>query len=150
MKTPWVFVTNRSAGAEAHRAFAAGAADYVNKPVSADLLVAKLRTILEREAGSKGRRGVSGSLAEMSLPEMVQVLWHGRKTGALKIRAGTDAGEIHFVAGNVYNALWQNLRASAWLHAPFRAVPHSLPRNGAPGTDSRRGQVELVRGRQDD
>ena len=116
-KTPWVFVTNRSAGAEAHRAFAAGAADYVNKPVSADLLVAKLRTILEREAGSKGRRGVSGSLAEMSLPEMVQVLWHGRKTGALKIRAGTDAGEIHFVAGNVYNALWQNLRGEEAFYA---------------------------------
>jgi response regulator RpfG family c-di-GMP phosphodiesterase len=109
-KLPWVIVTSRAAGTEAQRAFSAGVADYVTKPVSADLLVAKLKTILEREAGARGRRGVSGSLAEMSLPEMVQVLWHGRKTGALKIQASGTAGEIHFVGGSVYNALWRNLR----------------------------------------
>lgn len=116
-KVPWVFVTNRAAGTEAQRAFSAGAADYVNKPVSADLLVAKLRTILEREAGARGRRGVSGSLSEMSLPEMVQVLWHGRKTGALRIRLGSEAGEIHFVGGNIYNALWRNLRGDEAFYA---------------------------------
>jgi response regulator RpfG family c-di-GMP phosphodiesterase len=116
-KLPWVFVTHRSAGAEAQRAFAAGATDYVTKPVSADLLVAKLRTLLEREATGAGRRGVSGSLAEMSLPEMVQVLWHGRKTGALKIRASGVAGEIHFVSGSIYNALWQNLRGEEAFYA---------------------------------
>ena len=32
-------------------------------------------------------RGVSGSLREMGLPDMVQVLFHGRKTGKLEIRA---------------------------------------------------------------
>jgi len=49
--------------------------------VSADLLVAKLKQIIEREAQrtGAGARGVSGSLLEMSLPDMVQVLWHGER-----------------------------------------------------------------------
>jgi response regulator RpfG family c-di-GMP phosphodiesterase len=108
---PWVFVTGSAAGNDAKRAFDLGAADFLTKPVSADLLVAKLRQIMEREATRAGaKRGVSGSLAEMSLPDMVQVLWHGRKTGAMRIRSQAGAGEIHFVNGSVYNALYGNQR----------------------------------------
>lgn len=109
-RLPWVILTSRAGGADAQRAFAVGAHDFVTKPVSADLLIAKLKQIMDREGGSGKRRGVSGSLSEMSLAEMVQVLWHGRKTGALKIRSGGQAGEIHFVSGNVYNALWRHMR----------------------------------------
>ena len=52
----------------------------------------------------KSARGVSGSLREMGLPDMVQVLFHGRKSGNLKIRARDGAGEIHFAEGNVVDA----------------------------------------------
>ena len=115
---PWVIVTGKSAGADAQRAFDLGAADFLVKPVSADLLVAKLRQIIEREATRGGaKRGVSGSLSEMGLPDMVQVLWHGRKTGALRIRSTGSAGEIHFVNGSVYNALFGNLRGEEAFYA---------------------------------
>jgi hypothetical protein len=115
---PWVFVTGNAAGTDAKRAFDLGASDYLTKPVSADLLVAKLRQTLEREAARGGtKRGVSGSLSEMSLPDMVQVLWHGRKTGALRIRANSGTGEIHFVNGSVYNALFGNLRGEEAFYA---------------------------------
>lgn len=115
---PWVFVTGSAAGTDAKKAFDLGAADYLTKPVSADLLVAKLRQILEREAARGGtKRGVSGSLAEMGLPDMVQVLWHGRKTGALKIRAKSGGGEIHFVNGSIYNALFGNFRGEEAFYA---------------------------------
>ncbi|MCA9646388.1 MAG: DUF4388 domain-containing protein [Polyangiaceae bacterium] len=107
---PWVILTGRSGRADAQRAFELGAADYMTKPVAADLLVAKLKQILERHAGGRGTRGVSGSLIEMSLPDMVQVLWHGRKTGSLKIRAKGETGEIHFVKGDIHNAMWGRLR----------------------------------------
>ncbi|MES1178262.1 MAG: HD domain-containing phosphohydrolase [Myxococcales bacterium] len=112
-KVPWVIVTGRTGGGrtDAQRAFELGATDYMTKPVSSDLLVAKLKQIIEREAIRGGpARGVAGSLQEMGLPEMVQVLWYGRKTGSLKIRSGANSGEIHFVAGAIYNALWANLR----------------------------------------
>jgi response regulator RpfG family c-di-GMP phosphodiesterase len=115
---PWVFVTGSAAGNDAKRAFDLGAADLVTKPVSSDLLVAKLRQVIEREATRAGaKRGVSGSLTEMSLPDMVQVLWHGRKTGALKIRSQTGTGEIHFVNGNVYNALFGTQRGEEAFYA---------------------------------
>ncbi|MBM4363549.1 MAG: DUF4388 domain-containing protein [Deltaproteobacteria bacterium] len=116
-KLPWVFVTARTGGADAKRAFELGAADYMTKPVATDLLVAKLKQIMEREARDRAPRGVSGSLVEMGLPEIVQVLWHGRKTGSLKIRSGADAGEIHFVDGSVWNALFGTVRGEEAFYA---------------------------------
>jgi hypothetical protein len=53
----------------------------------------------------------------MGLPDMVQVLWHGRKTGALKIRSQAGSGEIHFVNGNIYNALYGNQRGEEAFYA---------------------------------
>jgi CheY-like chemotaxis protein len=117
-KVPWIIVTGRSGRQDAQQAFDLGAADFVTKPVSTDLLVAKVRQIIEREAATRGSpRGVSGSLTEMSLPDMVQVLWHGRKTGSLKIRSGKETGEIHFVSGAIYNAMWSNLRGAEAFYA---------------------------------
>jgi hypothetical protein len=107
-----VFVTARTGRADAQRAFELGASDYMTKPIAADVLVAKLKQVIEREARGTGARGVAGSLQEMGLPEIVQVLYHGRKTGSLKIRSGHNQGEIHFVEGAVYNALWGNLRGA--------------------------------------
>jgi response regulator RpfG family c-di-GMP phosphodiesterase len=117
-KLPWVFLTARSGRADAQRAFELGAVDFMTKPVTADLFVAKLRQIIEREATRGGTsRGVAGSLSEMGLPDIVQVLWHGRKTGSLKIRSGTNSGEIHFVDGAVYNALYSTLRGEEAVYA---------------------------------
>lgn len=107
---PWVVVTARASAADAKRAFELGVSDFVTKPIATDLFVTKLRQIMEREARSRAPRGVGGSLTEMGLPEIVQVLWHGRKTGSLKIRSDTEQGEIHFVEGAIYNAMWGALR----------------------------------------
>jgi len=123
-KVPWVIVTGRAGGrTDAQRAFELGATDFLTKPVSSDLLVAKLKQIIEREATRGGpARGVAGSLQEMGLPEMVQVLWYGRKTGSLKIRSGANSGEIHFVGGAIFNALWTNLRGEEAFFAMLRLV----------------------------
>lgn len=116
-KVAWVLLSHRASRADAQKAFELGAHDYLNKPVAAEVLVAKLKQVLEREARSTGGRGVAGSLTEMGLPEIVQVLWHGRKTGSLKIRSNRDAGELHFVEGHLYNALWGSLRGPEAFYA---------------------------------
>jgi response regulator RpfG family c-di-GMP phosphodiesterase len=105
---PWVVYTRRQERAIAQKAFSLGVLDYVNKPASADVLVAKLKALLDQRASAspKTARGVSGSLREMGLPDMVQVLFHGRKSGKLQIRGEGQSGEIHFLEGNVMNALW--------------------------------------------
>jgi len=114
---PWVIVTKRTSREDADRAFALGADDYVSKPVSGDLLVAKLKQIIDRRGRAGTGRGVSGSLTEMGLPDIVQILWHGRKTGSLKISAPEGHGEIHFVEGQIYNALFERKRGTEAFYA---------------------------------
>lgn len=107
---PWVVLTRRQNRTDPQRAFELGVLDFIAKPANSDLLIAKIKQMLEQRAIKAGPRGVSGSLSEMSLPDIVQVLWHGRKSGSLKIRSNNEIGEIHFVDGNIYNALWGKLR----------------------------------------
>jgi response regulator RpfG family c-di-GMP phosphodiesterase len=126
---PWVIYTRRQERAIAQKAFELGVADFVNKPASADVLVAKLKALLDKrvDAGTTRQRGVSGSLREMGLPDMVQVLFHGRKTGKLKIRGADQggaqgAGEIHFESGDVVNALWAEQRGTEAFYAMLKLV----------------------------
>jgi DNA-binding response OmpR family regulator len=109
----WVMLTSKTDRATAQRAFDLGVDDFVLKPVSTDIFAAKLRQMIERRAANSGGRGVSGSLAEMSLPDMVQILWHGRKTCALRITAQSSSGEIDFAEGQVVDARWDALRGEA-------------------------------------
>jgi Domain of unknown function (DUF4388) len=112
--------TRRQERATAQRALDLGVLDFVNKPAHADVLVAKLKALLEQRANPRTARGVSGSLREMGLPDMVQVLFHGRKSGNLRIRAPEGAGEIHFADGSVVNALWGELRGEDAFYAMLR------------------------------
>ncbi|MBK9264506.1 MAG: DUF4388 domain-containing protein [Polyangiaceae bacterium] len=106
----WVILTRKGDRHSAQRAFDLGVDDFVSKSTSMDIFAAKLRQLIERRSERSGSRGVSGSLAEMSLPEMVQVLWHGRKTGALRILTPPGSkGEIHFAEGQIVHASWDQL-----------------------------------------
>jgi response regulator RpfG family c-di-GMP phosphodiesterase len=108
----WVMLTGKTDRQAAQRAFDLGVDDFVLKPVSADIFAAKLRQLIERRVANEGggARGVTGSLTEMSLPDMIQILWHGRKTCALRITAGPSSGEIDFGDGQVVDARWDALR----------------------------------------
>jgi response regulator RpfG family c-di-GMP phosphodiesterase len=117
---PWVVYTRRQERAVAQKAFELGVLDYVNKPAPADVFVAKLKALLDQRVTPRAARGVSGSLREMGLPDMVQVLFHGRKSGNLRIRAREGSGEIHFAEGNVVNALWGELRGEDAFYAMLR------------------------------
>lgn len=106
---PWVFLTRDQRREAVARAYELGANDYVLKPASPEVLIAKVKQLLaQRQA--RAPRGVSGSLAELALTDVVQVLSQGRKTGQLRITNGSGQGEVHFLDGAVVNALWQGLR----------------------------------------
>jgi DNA-binding response OmpR family regulator len=115
----WVVHTRKQGREEAQKAFELGVADFVVKGSSTDVLVAKLKSILDKGA-TKGARGVSGNLREMPLPELVQVMVRSRKSGKLKIRSGNDLGEIHFADGDVVNALWGKLRGEEAFYAMLK------------------------------
>ncbi|GAC1375933.1 MAG: hypothetical protein NVSMB47_21780 [Polyangiales bacterium] len=115
----WVFLSSRSDRDAVNRGFELGAADYVLKPAKAEILVAKIRKLVEQGAPAQKQvaRGVSGSLEEMGLPELVQILAQGRKTGALRIKSGADVGEIHFVNGDIWNASFAKEQTEKAIYA---------------------------------
>ncbi|MBI5490560.1 MAG: DUF4388 domain-containing protein [Deltaproteobacteria bacterium] len=115
---PFIFLTARAAAEDVTRAFELGAADYVVKPSTTEVVVAKIRQTLERRPTAAPTAGVKGSLADMSLPDLVQILAQGRKTGKLHIQ-GEDGrkGEIHFLEGRVANALFLRLSGEEAFYA---------------------------------
>ena len=114
---PWVVHTRKQGRTEANRAFELGAMDFVAKPVQADVIVAKLKAMLDQWSTGRGAKGVSGSLREMGLPDIVQVLFHGRKTGRLNVRHAGKNGEIHFLDGAVANAVMGELAGKEAFYA---------------------------------
>lgn len=109
-RIPWMFLTRDAARDSVQKAFELGASDYVVKPTPTDVVVAKVRRVLE-SGQRQTARGVSGSLREMGFPELVQVLSQSRKTGALKVRLSNgEGGEVHFDEGLVVNAMWGRAR----------------------------------------
>lgn len=109
-RIPWMFLTRDASRESVQKAFELGASDYVVKPTPHDVVVAKVRRVLE-SAQRQSARGVSGSLREMGFAELVQVLSQSRKTGALKVRLPNgEGGEVHFEEGLVVNAMWGRAR----------------------------------------
>jgi response regulator RpfG family c-di-GMP phosphodiesterase len=114
---PWLIVTRRQGRDDARRSFELSVIDYVIKPAVPEVLVAKLKKAVEKRGEAIVARGTSGSLSEMSLPDLVQVLWHGRKSGALRLRRGPEVGDVHLAEGMVVNATWGKLRGEDAFYA---------------------------------
>ena len=102
----WVFLTSRSSGKTARQAFDLDVDDVISKPLSPDIVVAKVVQIIERRQEKLEKKGVSGSLAQMSLADVVQIMWHGRKTCALIVVSEGRRGEVHFSDGSIVHAVF--------------------------------------------
>jgi response regulator RpfG family c-di-GMP phosphodiesterase len=103
---PFIFVTRRTDSDLVKRGFELGAVDYITKPTSPDVIALKISQVLEGGPRKLASRGVSGSLEEMALPDVVQILYHGRKSGKLLIESGSNRGEVQFSEGQIYNAIF--------------------------------------------
>jgi DNA-binding response OmpR family regulator len=109
-KIPFFYFTARAGSADVAKGFELGAQDYLVKPSPVDIVAMKMQKFLEQAQPAEAKGGVSGSLKEMSIPDLVQILAHGRKTGLLRLTSGAQRGEIHFVNGDMYNAMCGKLR----------------------------------------
>jgi response regulator RpfG family c-di-GMP phosphodiesterase len=109
-KIPFFYYTARAAAADVQKGFGLGAQDYLVKPLTVEIVAMKIQKFFEGARPAEAKGGVSGSLQEMSLPDLVQIIAHGRKTGALRLTSGSQQGEVHFVNGDMYNALFGDLR----------------------------------------
>lgn len=102
---PFFFVSEDESAQTVERAFELGAVDYVIKPYRMELVLAKLRQIIKQRTAIQPPRGVQGSLSEMSLPDIIQVLAAGKKSGQLVLKSTTVEGELFLDGGEVVHAV---------------------------------------------
>lgn len=105
-EVPFFFVARASDTASIDRGFSLGAQDYIVKPTSGDVLAGKLRRLASAQPRSERKvsAGVAGSLSEMGLPDLVQILGAGQKNGRLALRSEDHEGEVHFKSGRIVHA----------------------------------------------
>jgi response regulator RpfG family c-di-GMP phosphodiesterase len=103
-EVPFVFLSQKDESDIAKRSFELGAGDFITKPASPDVVALKVNRVLDGGGRKRKTGGVSGSLTEMALPDVVQILFHGRKSGKLTIHSESKRGEIHFCDGQIYDA----------------------------------------------
>ncbi|MBW2588218.1 MAG: DUF4388 domain-containing protein [Deltaproteobacteria bacterium] len=122
-QVPLMFVTSERAQSSVNRGLELGAADYVVKPASAAVVVAKAsRAIADSRTKKPGARGVSGSLQEMALPDVMQILGNGRKSGLLKVTSGTLQGVLMFQNGSIHDARFGDLGGAEAVYGILRLM----------------------------
>ncbi len=114
-----VFLTTHSDRESVSKAFDLGAADYLVKPASAELVATKMGQVVASSA-RRHASGVSGSLKEMSLPDVVQILCNGRRGGRLQIVSGGKKGEVHFAEGQIHDAQFGGLGGEEAFYAMLK------------------------------
>ena len=111
---PFVFISRHDDTKSVMRGLDLGAEDYITKPVKVDVLCAKVGTMMTRLKAEKKvpapAAGVSGSLSEMSLPDIIQILGAGRKTGLVTLTDNGKQAQIFLEEGRIVNAKLEDLK----------------------------------------
>ncbi len=121
---PFLYLSRKDDSRLITKAFDLGAEDVINKPVRMEVLFAKVQRIMERIKRSKKAAapagqvgGVSGSLSEMSLPDIVQILGAGRRTCVLNIQSNSDKADIYLEDGRIVNAEYEDMKGEEAFYA---------------------------------
>jgi DNA-binding response OmpR family regulator len=120
---PFVCLSSRGAENERIAAFRRGVEDYWVKPFSVTEITFRVKNLLQR---IQPAADFGGKLHEISLPEILQIIEIGRKTGTLKIADGKQEATFFVREGNVVDAklgdlvgervAWSVIR---WLRGDF-------------------------------
>lgn len=102
---PFLFLSDRDAEIEGFRT---GKDVFLKRPFKLDELMARLKQtslLTQEEVHSIGAKEIEGSLSQMSLADLLQVLHLNKKEGELKITGGGSVGTVYLKDGNIYNAV---------------------------------------------
>jgi len=105
----FVFLSRRSDRVLRMRALREGVDDFLSKEMDTEEIVAHVSNVIRREAMRNGaprkaRRGITGDLENLSLPDMIQTLVIGMKTASIKLKAGRNKGQIWLENGTPRHA----------------------------------------------
>ena len=143
---PFAFLARSESRLLKIRALRQGVDDFLDKENDLEELIARIQNILTREAARRGhglkraKRGVTGQLENLAIPEIVQTLAIGMKTALVALSQGDQSGKIWFRDGAVVHAKFGDLSGEAAFHALARlktgefAIEH--------GVKSRRTSIE--------
>ena len=115
----FIFLTSRADRDSVTKGFDLGVTDFLVKPASAELVATKAGQAVEGAARQRAG-GVSGSLKEMSLPDVVQILANGRRGGRLQIVSSGLRGEVHFAEGQIHDACFGDLEGEEAFYAMLK------------------------------
>lgn len=105
---PVLFVSQHGDPSYITKGLRLGAEDYIKKPYNMEILFLKIVKLLARAALDRGvitteRRGVSGSLLEMGMLDIIQILAAGTKTAMIRIKRADEEGVIYMQDGQIVN-----------------------------------------------
>jgi DNA-binding response OmpR family regulator len=102
---PFLFLTAEEGERLATESLEAGADDFLKKPVDLELLALKIQRILASQSPNESKKGVNGSLTEMSITDIIQSLTAGDKDVELMLETMGEKGRIYIQQGEVVHAL---------------------------------------------
>ncbi|MFY2559354.1 DUF4388 domain-containing protein [Corallococcus terminator] len=81
---------------------------YLRKPFNLDEVLSRIEHIFRRNEAAKDlkveQQEIEGSLSQLSIPDLMQLLGMNRRSGKLSLERGNERGEIHVVEGRPVNA----------------------------------------------
>lgn len=111
---------------------------YLKKPFNLDEVLARIDHIFRRSDAAKDLKGeskeIEGNLAQLAIPDLLQILAMNKRTGRLTLMRASERGEIHVAEGRPVNAKIANVegekalfRLLAWTEGNFAFVPGPPP-----------------------
>ncbi|UCF83636.1 MAG: response regulator [Desulfobacteraceae bacterium] len=126
---PFLFLTAEEGERLAAESLEAGADDFLKKPVDLELLALKIQRILASQSPHESKTGVSGSLTEMNITDIIQSLTAGDKDVELTLDSMGEKGRIYIQQGEIVHALTGSAageeafyKLMAWEEGNFQIV----------------------------
>ena len=125
-RIPFAFLSRTGNREHKLRALRHGADDFLTKSDDMEELVARVANILTREAlrseqdARPRRRGITGDLENLNLPDIVQTLAMGMKTACLTLTHDGKQGRIFFENGAAKHAETSELEGEQAFYAMVR------------------------------
>ncbi len=126
-RIPFFFLTADEGERLAAECLEAGADDFLKKPIDLDLLSLKIQRALAAQTAAESKRGVSGSLQEMNLTDILQSLSGSNKNVEITLESMGRKGDLYVQGGEITHAAFGGIKGEeaffefmAWEEGQFR------------------------------